>query len=307
MNNRSCLHGLALLMLGLLLVLPRPAAASTESCTRAHAAGQREENAGHLKEALASFQECASDAECPLPIRNECTQLYTTVEGRLPTIVFSIVDAHGNDLVDVKTSSGDTLIASSLDGRPVAVNPGLHAFRFELPSGEVLTKSIVVRQGEKDRIVALKLPRSDFGSTEATDDSSERATLETAASNPSLKVPLGSWIAYGVGVAALGTWGTFALLGRNGEKGLEQCAPDCTSSMQGDYDAMKRDYLIADVSLGVAGAAAVAGTVILLTMGRRGKTSSDGAPKMATRRPRPLSLAPALGRASWGLTLAGHY
>lgn len=303
---RSCWSALALLIAGLVLTLAQPASASTESCTRAHATGQREENAGHLKEALASFQECASDSECPLPIRNECTQLYTTVEGRLPTMVFSIVDSHGNDVVDVKAWSGDTLLASGLDGRPVAVNPGLHELRFVLSSGETLSKSVVVRQGEKDRIVSLQLPRSEFASTQTADIQTATVTPPTKASDTSLKVPLGSWIAYGVGVAALGAWGTFALLGRNEEKGLEKCSPSCDSTMQGDYDAMKRDYLLADVSLGVAGAAAVAGTIILLTMGRRPKAAADGMAAGAAKR--SVALSPvALGRVGWGLTLAGRY
>lgn len=307
------LRGFCLGMVAFVLTLSQSASASTESCTRAHAAGQREENAGHLKEALASFQTCASDAECPLPIRNECTQLYTTVEGRLPTLVFSVIDGNGNDVVDVQTWSGDTLLVSGLDGRPVAVNPGLHALRFELPTGEVLTKSIVVRQGEKDRILSLKLPRGDLGSTQPSDVHIERAapslttkTTTAAAPDMRLTVPLGSWIAYGVGVAALGAWGTFALLGRSEESNLDKCSPNCASTMQRDYDAMKRNYLIADVSLGVAGAAAIAGTVVLLTMGRRPKDPVDRV-GTATKK-RSVSLSPvALGRVGWGLTLAGRY
>jgi len=134
------------------------ASADIESCTEAHAAGQRQENLGHLKEALAAFQSCASDAACPLPIRNECTQLYTTVDRRLPSVVISVADGEGNDLVDVRVFSGGTLVADGLDGRPVSIDPGLHEFRFELPTGKELTKSVVVRQGEKDRLVSVRLP-----------------------------------------------------------------------------------------------------------------------------------------------------
>ncbi len=141
------------LLAGLAFVLPQRASASMESCSQAHAAGQRAENAGHLKEALTSFQECASDAECPLPIRNECTSLYSKVEGRLPSLVFSVVDDKGNDVTDVRISSGETPLANGLDGRPITIDPGQHELRFELASGEVLTKSVVVRQGEKDRMV----------------------------------------------------------------------------------------------------------------------------------------------------------
>ncbi len=317
MLRQILIRSLGLGLVALVLTHARPAAAGTESCTRAHAAGQREQNAGHLKQALASFQMCASDAECPLPIRNECTQLYTTVEARLPTLVFSVVDASGNDVVDVQISSGDTALASGLDGRPIAVNPGLHTLRFELASGEVLTKSVVVRQGEKDRIISLKLPRGDLGSASpplADDSPVERFSPKAesapepapAAAETRLRVPLASWIAYGVGIAALGSWGTFALLGRNEESKLDKCAPECASTLQGDYDAMKRNYLIADVSLGVAGAAAVAGTVMLFTLGRRPQAGVERA--QASKREKAMALSPgSLGRSGWGLTLAGRY
>ena len=304
---RSCWSRLALLFVGIALVLPQRAAADIESCTQAHAAGQREENAGQLKEALVSFRECASDPSCPAPIRNECTSLYGTVENRLPTLVFSVVDDAGNDLTDVRVTSGDVAIANGLDGRPVAINPGLHELRFELPGGEVLTKSVAVRQGEKDRIVAMKVPKSALGSAAPASAASETAASEGSEADRRFSVPLASWISYGVGAAALVSWGTFALVGRNQEKGLVECSPECTSTKRDDYDGMKRNYLIADISLGVAAVAVAAGTVILLTTGRRSKPATDGA--TATGRPqRALSLSPvAMGRVGGGLIVEGRY
>jgi hypothetical protein len=297
---RSC----QVLIAGLALLLPLQASASMESCTQAHAAGQREENGGRLKEALASFQECASDSECPLPIRNECTSLYTKVESRLPTLVFSVVDDRGNDVTDVRVSSNGSAIASGLDGRPVPVNPGLHEFRFELPGGQELTKSVVVRQGEKDRIVNLTLPRSEFGTTAPAGVQSEAPASTGARSNKQLHVPLASWISYGVGAAALVSWGAFGLVGRNKEQELVDCSPRCAPARHDDYDSMKRDYLLADISLGVAGAAVVAGTVLLFTMGRRPEARADVA---ATTQPK-LSLSPvALGRVGGGLVFGGRY
>jgi hypothetical protein len=297
---------IALLLAGVVYLLPQPASASMESCTQAHAAGQRAENAGHLKEALASFQECASDSECPLPIRNECTSLYTKVEGRLPTVVFSVVDHLGNDVTDVRVLSGDATIASSLDGRPLSVDPGKHDFRFELPNGETLTKSVVVRQGEKDRIVNLTLPRQEFAAAESGAASTEPSASAPDASDKHFKMPLGSWIAYGVGAAALVSWGTFGLVGRAKEQDLVDCSPNCTASRRDDYDTMKRDYLIADISLGVAAAGIVTGTVLLLTTGRRSRTADDATTASAPSR--PLSVSPvALGRSGGGLLLEGRY
>jgi hypothetical protein len=301
MIKRSC----QVLIAGIALLLPLQASANMESCTQAHAAGQREENAGHLKEALASFQECASDSECPLPIRNECTSLYSKVESRLPTLVFSVVDDRGNDVTDVRVSSNGASIANGLDGRPVAVNPGLHEFRFELPGGQELTKSVVVRQGEKDRIVNLTLPRNEFGTAEPARARGETPVPADERSDKRLRVPLASWISYGVGAAALASWGAFGLVGRGKEQDLVDCSPRCAATRHEDYDAMKRDYLIADISLGVAGAAVVAGTVLLFTMGRR----SEARGEVAATAPKPaLSLSPvALGRVGGGLVFGGRY
>ena len=299
----------ALLILGVALSLPLRASANTESCTQAHAAGQREENAGHLKEALTHFQECASDAACPLPIRNECTSLYSTVEGRLPTLVFSVVDSNGNDVTDVRVTSGEAQIADGLYGRPTAIDPGRHELRFELPDGQSVTKSVVVRQGEKDRIVAIKLPRSEFTAAASAEAPAATADTSTNIAPDSEKkrftVPVASYVAYGGGVAALATWGTFGLLGRHKDKQLVDCSPNCPSSRHADYDTMKRDYLIADIMLGVGAAAIVAGTVTLFTMGRR-SSSDDRAAKSGSAR--ALSFSPlTVGHTGGGLMLRGKY
>lgn len=302
MQSVSIRH--VLLLVGVALVLPRAASASTESCTQAHAGGQREENAGRLKEALTYFEECAADADCPLPIRNECTSLYSKVEARLPTLVFSVVDDTGNDVTDVRISSADTEIANGLDGRPIAINPGRHELRYELPGGQVITKGVVVRQGEKDRIVAVKLPRTEFASSAPAQVSTE--PTEPLATEPDKRftVPLASWVAYGVGAAALVSWGTFGLLGRGQEQDLVDCSPTCDPSKRDDFDVMKRNYLIADISLGVGAAAVVAGTVMLLTMGRR-SSRADATTGVSKR---SLSFSPVrMGRDGGGLAFEGRY
>jgi hypothetical protein len=165
----------------------------------------------------------------------------------------------------------------------------------------------VVRQGEKDRVVSVRLPRADFASAPSTSSTSEyvSSTAHTAPKTR-LKVPLGAWISYGVGVAALGTWGTFAVLGRHEEKGLVECSPNCQATRRDDYDSMKRDYLIADVSLAVAAGAAIAGTITLLTMGRKPETGAERGASVSAQR--KVSVSPAvLGRAGALLTLQARY
>ena len=298
-------HALQALLVGAVLTLARGAAADAVSCTRTHAAGQRQEKSGYLGDALLSFRQCASDMKCPRPIRTECTERYTAVEARLPTIVFSVVDDHDNDIVDVRVSSASGVIAEGLDGRPVGVDPGSHDLRFELATGQVVTKTVVVRQGEKDRIVSVRVPRP-RAETAPKPASAAAFTPESQpdAKERDLSVPVASWVSYLLGGAALGTWGTFALLGRSKEKALADCSPNCPSSMYGDYDTMRRFYLTADVSLGIAGAAVTVGTIVLLSRRRGSASLTDEKP--ADRR--PLSLTPvAVGREGGLFLLRGWY
>ena len=54
----------------------------------------------------------------------------------------------------------------------------------------------------------------------------------------------------GVAVAGLGSFGYFSLTGKSKQSDLEDsCAPRCSDE---DYDNMQRNFVIADVSLGVA-------------------------------------------------------
>lgn len=59
---------------------------------------------------------------------------------------------------------------------------------------------------------------------------------------------------------ALGSWGV------SEQSKMEACSPNCAPSFHHNFDAMRRDYLIADISLGVAVASAgVAGWWFLST------------------------------------------
>ncbi|HEY0465838.1 MAG TPA: hypothetical protein VGC79_16610, partial [Polyangiaceae bacterium] len=68
------------------------------------------------------------------------------------------------------------------------------------------------------------------------------------ASDPPGRNPM-AYVFGGLGAAALGAWGFYALDGRNKQNELERCAPHCQPS---DVDAMRKSYLIADVLLGVS-------------------------------------------------------
>src|SRR6185437_2334306 len=85
----------------LLASAPGTAAADPKVCIHAHATGQRESKAGHLKLASQLFTSCGSDETCPDQLRKECADFLAEVTRTIPTVVFSALDENGKDLVNV--------------------------------------------------------------------------------------------------------------------------------------------------------------------------------------------------------------
>lgn len=283
------------------LTVTRPAAADAASCANLHASGQREAKAGRLKLAAEQFMACGSDESCPEAVRTDCMERYTAVEGNIPTVIFAAADENGADITQAKVYSNDQLVADALDGRPVALEPGKHRFRFVLATGQTLDLDVLVREGEKNRVVAARVPPQPGAPP------TPAATRPTTPPAPSPRaeepqgLPAGFWVAGGLGVAALGSFGTFALLGRQKHVDLADCSPDCSPEQENDYDSMKRNYLIADISLGVA--AVSAGVATWLFIDSRSDRSSAQEPPVATR-PRFI-VAPVAHANGAGLMIQG--
>jgi len=275
-----------LVVLSSLLGFPRAALADVAACVRAHTSGQREAKAGRLKAASESFASCVSQVGCPDAIRTECAEFRKDTERNLPTLIFAALDEQGSDLIQVRVYSDDQILAESLDGRPIAVDPGAHRIKFELSSGQVLTSDVLVREGEKNRIVSL------------------RAKPEPAAPRPEVresqrKLPASFWVASAVSAGALVSWGAFAVSGYGKQSSLAECSPNCSASSHADYDAMRRDYLIADLSLGAAVASAGVATWLFLSSDRSSTADQAKASRLSSR----LSVVPLVSVRSVALVL----
>ncbi len=249
-----------LLVVSLLLACPRAALADVAACVQAHTSGQREAKAGRLKAASELFASCVSEQGCPDAIRAECAEFYKDSERSVPTLIFAAIDEQGGDLIQVRVSSEEQPLTETLDGRPIAVDPGQHHFKFELASGQVLETDVLVREGEKNRIVSVH--------EKPTSNSAGSSADLGHASQTQRQLPASFWVASGVGVAALASFGAFAIIGSGKQSTLNDCSPNCPSSTRADYDAMRRDYLIADISLGVAVASAGVATWLFLSSNR---------------------------------------
>ena len=140
---------LAALML-MLLVSHVARADETEACIKGAEQGYQLKRENKLVEARARLQTCAGPT-CPGALAPSCVEWLAEVEAALPSIVVHAQDAAGADLRNVRVIVDEKLFASELDGTAIAIDPGPHAFRFELPGSPPQSLDVIVRSGEKNR------------------------------------------------------------------------------------------------------------------------------------------------------------
>jgi hypothetical protein len=135
----------------MLLVTGAAAADITkDQCIDANTNGQVSRKENKLSDARAQFLLC-SDSKCPEVIRNDCSLRFAETDGALPAIVFEVKDGKGADLATVTISVDGKPLAEKADGTALVVDPGQHEFTFEAQGEPTITKSFVIREGEKTR------------------------------------------------------------------------------------------------------------------------------------------------------------
>lgn len=222
-------------------------------CIAAHEEAQSLRSQKKLHAARAKFVACAR-AECPIVVRKECVEQLALVEKDAPTVVLEARDDSGMGAADVKVSIDGTSIGDRLTGTAVDVEPGEHLFKFQRADGKSLEQRVLVVEGDKNRKVV-----GDF-STLVPKPIAPPPGEGAAAPREPKTIPTLAYVAGGVGVLGIGSFAFFALTGKSAEKDLaSSCGPSCKDD---DLSSVKRDYLIADISL-VIGVAALAAAVVL--------------------------------------------
>jgi hypothetical protein len=240
----------------------RRGGAAVKACIAAHeeALSLRADKKPHA--AREKFVECAR-SECPHALRKECGDQLTIAEKDAPTVALEARDDQGNDTTDVRVTMDGAEVASRLTGAAIDVEPGEHVFRFERADGKTVERKVLVVEGEKNRKVV-----GDF-STLLPKPAPEEPQPGRAA-KPAVS-PL-VFVAGGVALLGAASFAYFAATGKGSEHDLAgSCSPRCTDD---EVAPVKRDYLAADLSLGVAVVAAAVAVVLALPALRRGATGS---------------------------------
>jgi hypothetical protein len=251
------------------------------ACLDAHEAAQRLRRDGQFLEARKQLLDCAQ-AACPRVVRNDCAGWANEVDASTPSLVLAVASTRGEDLVDVQVTANGRTLTQRVDGRAIAVDPGVYTLRYEAVGHTPLEQTITVRQAEKNRLVRAELTPIPIAPARSEPLSVERPTRVW----PTSAIVLGS-VAVAAGGAALG-------LGLWGKGRLDDLAASCGRDDRCSSDQVaggKRAYIAADVLAGVAGVTAVSSLWLFVR----------------ANRDREARVSAQLHRGGGGLTLQGTF
>jgi hypothetical protein len=274
---RRLVLGASLLALASCVTVSKRAAADEkQACVAASEKAQQLRSAGKLGEARDQLNICGR-AECPKLIQQDCTQWMSEVLASLPSVVPGAKDARGRDLVDVRLTIDGKVATDRLDGKAIVLDPGVHAFVFERferkgAAGSAapvtsVNEQVVVRPGEKNRIVTVTLTGPDDAASAGIGPSTSGARTGAPPDEPrGSSPPIAAYVLGGLGLAALGAALYFDLTASSDARGLRRtCAPNCN---QADVDDVQSKYTLAGITAGIGGALVVTGVVLFILHGK---------------------------------------
>jgi len=230
----------ARLVLGVLLTASASRAdePTKQECIAANESAQALRQAGKLRDARSKLSVCIASS-CPGPVREDCAQRLEDVQKAIPTVVFDVKDTAGRDLLDVKLSV-DGSAQGSVRATGVPLDPGPHTFRFEAAGAPAADKSVVVREGERERRITVVIGNSvapppavppgllDNRGAEATPTAQSGEAQPAPGAGDTQR--LAGWITGGAGVVAMGVGVVVGLVAKSSYEGAAGCSgAQCTS------------------------------------------------------------------------------
>jgi hypothetical protein len=158
----------------------------------------------------------------------------------------------------VKVTVDGKLVTEELGARAVPLDPGKRSFRFDSADHGSKELEVVLREGEKNRTVAVSFEPAKAAVAPAPVAPTPSRSQPPSSDGP----PTAFWVLGGAGVAAVAVGAVFEIMGLSKKSDLEECKPRCSAS---DADAMTRNFVIGDIALVSGGVALGAALVVLLT------------------------------------------
>ncbi|MGO9834872.1 MAG: hypothetical protein ACLP1X_11695 [Polyangiaceae bacterium] len=253
MNHR--IVSSVLVLAATLATSPAVADPTKVQCIAANDHAQEFRQAGKLGKAREQLVVCVAQS-CPGPVRDDCAQRLDEVDKAMPTIVFEVKDASGNDVSAVTVTMDGQPLAQKLNGVAVAVDPGEHRFVFEAAGSPSTERTLLLHEGEKGRRERIVLGAAQPTATLATQPEGKPATQPRGGRTP----PVLAIVVGGVGVAGLvvGAVTAVAATSKHGTLQGECNGSVCPPSAQGDLSSFHTLRTVSAIGY-VVGAAGILG------------------------------------------------
>jgi hypothetical protein len=252
-------------------------------CVDASGTAQKLRDEGKFRLAREQMLLCARDV-CPGPVKKDCAEMLEKLDVAAPTVVLGAKDPRGRDAIQVRVKVDGQALVERLDGKPLLVDPGEHVLRFEMEGAKPIDERVVIRTGEKNRVITVTFTPADAGGPPAT-------VPETPTSGGG-GVSFLPWALIGVGAVGLGLFTYFGLKGKGEIDDLKNTCGKTSSCAQSDVDDAKGKLVVADVSGALGLVAAGVGVYLLVTQKPAPATVTTGS---------ELEVAPVAGGAVAGL------
>jgi hypothetical protein len=197
------------------------------------------------------------------------------------TITFDVQDAFGADIAGVHVTMDGGPLPDKLGGIPQRINPGEHTFTFEAEGRRSVSRTLVVKEGQKGRIERVVLPDIAPVTVQPVINSPRTPSSEDESGARRERLGL---VVGGVGIAGLAVGAVFGLLtisAWNAQKRDCESTTNCPDRAKGasDHDAAVTNGTVATIACIGGGVLLASGIVLVLS-----------APRTATK----LSITPGM-------------
>ena len=144
-------------------------------------------------------------------------------------------DAAGRDLVDVRVTLDGQSLVDRIDGRAVAVDAGVHTFKFETKGASPISRRVVIHEAEQNRRLQVTFPTGKKAPPPKKLDTGKRT-------------PVAVYVLGGVGLVGLGGFTYMAVKFDNQVSNLDKCKGHCPQS---SVDAASRTRTLSFIPLGI--------------------------------------------------------
>jgi hypothetical protein len=259
--------GLAILLFFFTLGIAHAAPPSAKRCIAIAERGQQLRKDGSLVDAQAAFRECSA-LECPAMVRRDCGKWVEELDESIPTVTVKLEDEDKKEIPSGRISVDGHPLPRSGEGRATPLDPGTHRFTW-LRNPANVEEDVVIREGEKNRIIVLSAPRSPDPPPPPPPPAKDRTSLP--------------WVIGGIGIVSAAVGGTLWGVGLSERASLENGCKLRGTCTQSDVDSSRVKLVVGDVFMGV-GIVAVGVAIYFLVRGDSAPTAAGAAVAAAAGR-----------------------